>query len=161
MPISQNLSPYSWKYTEVYYVEPILVQPRNYLKFVLVVLSWYVFSAQAPIIVKSFKAKNLSLHEKLDISCKATGKQQATLFWYKDGKVIEESFDDRINLKHYHDLWTLQIRNVTVADSGTYRCEAMNRAGSSFSEAKVLVKGINVPQKYSTFEFILGRNILI
>ena len=92
-------------------------------------------------IIESFKARNLSLHAKLDISCKATGKQQETLSWYRDGKLIKESSDHRIHLKHYHDLWTLQIRNVTAADSGIYRCEAMNRAGLNFSEARILVKG--------------------
>ena len=84
---------------------------------------------------------NLTLHSKLDISCKATGQQQANLLWYKDGIRIEESSDHRISKKHYHDLWTLQIMNVTSADSGIYRCEAMNRAGSNFSEAKILVNG--------------------
>lgn len=102
-----------------------------------------VISAEAPRITESFKAKNVTLFAKLDISCKATGgKEQATLFWYRDGILIKESSDRRIHLKHYNDLWTLQIKNVTAADSGMYKCEAMNRAGSNFSEAKVLVKGI-------------------
>lgn len=92
-------------------------------------------------ITESFKSQNLSLLSELDISCKATGKQQATLVWYRDGVRIEESSDTRIRLKHYFDLWTLQIKNVTSVDSGIYRCKAMNRAGSNFSEAKILVKG--------------------
>lgn len=55
--------------------------------------------------------------------------------------IIEKTNDLRINLKHYHDLWTLQIKNLTAADSGLYRCEVLNRAGSNHVEAAILVKG--------------------
>lgn len=121
-----------------------------------------IVGAQAPRIIESFVAKNLSLYAKLDISCKATGKQQATLFWYRDGIRIEESYDHRIHLKHYHDLWTLQIRNVTSADSGLYRCEAMNRAGSNFSEAKILVKGpAKVTYVPKSVRGLLGKDVTI
>ena len=92
-------------------------------------------------ITKSFKKTVLDHHAKLDISCEAVGDRKPDLSWYRDGKLIEEGLDNRIHLKEFQDLWTLQIRRVTAADSGIYRCEAKNRAGTNFSEAEILIKG--------------------
>lgn len=102
-----------------------------------------IVGERPPMIIMSFKKKILNQYDKLDVWCKPNVHKyrELTLSWYRDGKFLDEASDSRIDLKQYQNSWTLQIRNITAADSGVYRCEAKTRAGINFSEAEIQVKG--------------------
>ena len=102
---------------------------------------WFFFSAQPPMITKSFGKQVLLQHAIINISCEAIGDRKPTVSWYHDGLLIDKALDSRVKLKQDHDLWMLQIKGLTAADSGVYRCEAKSLGGMNFSEAEILIEG--------------------
>ena len=96
-------------------------------------------------ITKSFGKQVLPQHAIINISCEAIGDRKPTVSWYHDGKLIDKALDSRVELKHDQDLWMLQIKRLTAADSGVYRCEAKSLGGMNFSEAEILIEGETNP----------------
>ncbi|EDO49556.1 predicted protein, partial [Nematostella vectensis] len=75
------------------------------------------------------EATQLTLIEDDDMTLElhVTGKPKPEVHWTKDNKPLTE--DDRIIIDHKGDSCIVDIMAVTPNDSGTYKCEAKNKAG--------------------------------
>uniref|UniRef100_A0A0N5CB57 Muscle M-line assembly protein unc-89 n=1 Tax=Strongyloides papillosus TaxID=174720 RepID=A0A0N5CB57_STREA len=72
------------------------------------------------------------------LTCKVKGEPRPDISWSKDGKKIVES--DKIKIEYAKDnSIKLTIHNVTLQDSGEYRCDATNELGAAWSEGPILV----------------------
>ena len=60
------------------------------------------------------------------------------VFWYKNNIPIGETDDDRIQIKHYGDVFKLILKNVNMRDFfGEYKVRAENVAGECQSTCTV------------------------
>ena len=66
------------------------------------------------------------------INCTIESSPDAVVTWYKDGVLVTEADNSRIDIQIEDDdrqdvhLYELIIRNVTVSDSAVYMCSANN-----------------------------------
>lgn len=73
----------------------------------------------------------------LNLNCAAEGNPNPTLSWEFNGKKIHNSIKYR-----FSRLGTrLQVYNVTLEDSGVYRCVATNSYGSTFGQTNIHIHG--------------------
>ena len=73
------------------------------------------------------------------LQCKIdAGEPTSSTHWYKDGKELYES--KRYRLTYDNDVATLRFADSGVADSGTYRCEAVNKLDRVDTECKLTVE---------------------
>lgn len=73
------------------------------------------------------------------LACRAMGTPEPGFQWFKDGKPI--SSEGRFNISQSVSGFTLVIKDCQVEDSGEYKCEATNKAGSVSTSAKITVTG--------------------
>lgn len=73
------------------------------------------------------------------LACRAMGTPEPTFQWYKDDQPI--SAGGRYDISQSVSGFTLVIKDCQVEDSGEYKCEATNKAGSVSTAAKVTVTG--------------------
>ncbi|XP_060069782.1 hemicentin-1-like [Ylistrum balloti] len=85
------------------------------------------------------------VNSSLTLDCPATGTPAPEITWFKDGREISPELYPSIRIRNNGR--QLEILNAQVADTGTYRCRAVNPAGQS---ELVLNVNIQVPAKIST-----------
>jgi len=94
---------------------------------------------EAPEFVDDVKSPiSLNEGETFDLKIRVKGKPIPEIEWYKDDRAIRQS--SRINMKSEDDTFTLVIIDVTIDDSGVYKCVARSNAGSAEKTFKVEVK---------------------
>lgn len=97
---------------------------------------WFSFfpsSARYYIIMERPMNNETGLHtgDKATLRCRIVGQPMPHYRWYKnDALLTEERRDRRITTKEYDWGSKLSIRNVDTTDTGYYKCEAENRAGT-------------------------------
>ena len=91
---------------------------------------------EAPFVVTEGEEVNL------DVGVKAKPKPDVT--WYKDGKRLRDT--NRIKLKSKDDKFSLVIKDAKPEDSGKYKCEAKNKAGTKPRTFDVNVEGMQFSQ---------------
>ena len=85
------------------------------------------------------------------MACPATGNPRPIVEWYSDdGRRINQRFNARFKPGR-----TLRIREVKVADSGTYVCKAVNGFGSRSVAISLIVRGTFLRSNESFFNFFL------
>jgi len=72
--------------------------------------------------------------------CPVTGVPAPRVVWLTDGRPIEPRHGSNVEVRNAGR--QLVIRSVALADSGTYRCVATNRAGQDFVDFTLHVHGI-------------------
>lgn len=84
---------------------------------------------------------NLSvvIRNSLFISCPMSGIPPPKITWYKNGEVISPELDP--NIRTFADGRRLELTSARVTDTGLYRCEGVNVAGSSQNEYELEVYG--------------------
>ncbi|XP_048772936.2 hemicentin-1-like isoform X2 [Ostrea edulis] len=82
---------------------------------------------------------NLSvvIRNSLFISCPMSGIPPPKITWYKNGEVISPELDP--NIRTFADGRRLELTSARVTDTGLYRCEGVNVAGSSQNEYELEV----------------------
>ena len=75
--------------------------------------------------------------ETAKLHCHSTGNPDPNVGWFKDGKSY--GVDKRTSVGE--DGWSLNLRYLTVADSGNYTCRVSNNVGSINRTFRVVVKG--------------------
>ena len=73
------------------------------------------------------------------LACRAMGTPEPTFQWYKDDQPI--SAGGRYDISQSVSGFTMVIKDCQVEDSGEYKCEAANKAGSVSTAAKITVTG--------------------
>lgn len=75
------------------------------------------------------------------LECIVSGSHPISIQWYKDGQEITASEKHKYS---FHDnMAFLEINQLEGADSGSYTCEATNKAGSNQCSAHLTVKGLD------------------
>uniref|UniRef100_A0A674H122 Ig-like domain-containing protein n=1 Tax=Taeniopygia guttata TaxID=59729 RepID=A0A674H122_TAEGU len=75
------------------------------------------------------------------INCIVSGSHPISIQWYKDGQEITASEKHKYS---FHDNTAfLEINKLEGTDSGSYTCEATNKAGSSQCSGFLTVKGLS------------------
>jgi hypothetical protein len=77
--------------------------------------------------------------KEIDVGFKIKAKPKAEVTWYKDGMPLFET--KTLMLTTRGDSCNLYISKAAPDDSGTYKCEAKNKLGSSFKTFDVQVEG--------------------
>lgn len=104
---------------------------------------------EAPEFVEDVKSPiTLSEGDTFDLKIRLKGKPLPDVEWFKDGKTIRKS--SKIDMKSEDDKFTLVIVDVTLDDSGVYKCVARSKAGS----AEKIIK-VEVERKYRIFVVFL------
>lgn len=70
------------------------------------------------------------------ITCHVSGYPVPSVFWYKDGFLVE--FSERVNVEQN----SLVIGDAQLSDEGKYECAAWNIAGQSRATAELVYTGI-------------------
>jgi len=86
--------------------------------------------------VENLTAQKLEIGDALKFTCQVTGTPEAEIEWTKDGEKLQEG---NFSVQCLDGLCSLMIPAVTLADSGTYRCKAVNSAGSVTTTGKLEV----------------------
>jgi len=90
-------------------------------------------------VVEPLADKTAKAQKETTLQCKiAAGEPAASMHWYKDNKELYQG--KRYQLAYDKDVATLRFADTTVNDSGTYRCEAVNKLGRVDTECKLAVE---------------------
>jgi membrane carboxypeptidase/penicillin-binding protein PbpC len=84
-----------------------------------------------PMVIEEGNEVNMSINIK--------GKPKPEIKWYKNNKPLSNT--SKVELRSVGDEYKLKIKTATPADSGTYKCEAKNEAGTSFRTFDLKVEG--------------------
>ena len=85
------------------------------------------------------------------LACRAMGTPEPTFQLFKDDKPI--SAGGRFDISQSVSGFTLVIKDCQVEDSGEYKCEASNKAGSVSTSANVIVTGWSSLQRCVRFKY--------
>ena len=87
-----------------------------------------------PSITTSLSNMTVTLHDRVTLSCYATGNPTPSIRWYKDGKAI-------LGPQAIGDVFL--IPEVTPNERGFYQCEAFSSFGNSplSTEARLIIIG--------------------
>lgn len=93
----------------------------------------------APEFVEILRSCEATVHEHVALECKVVGKPMPQVKWMKDGEEVKPSKAVQIESKP-DGTQRLVFKDATVTDVGEYRCEAINVAGTAWTEAPLVVK---------------------
>ncbi|KAL6101474.1 mypn [Pungitius sinensis] len=93
----------------------------------------------APVFTKSLQDLLAPEGQLVVLECCVKGVPSPRVYWYREGKIIEDSPDFRILQKK--GICTLVIAEVFSEDSGMFNCTATNKFGTVSSTATLTVKG--------------------
>jgi len=90
-------------------------------------------------VVEPLADKTTKAQKETTLQCRiAGGDPVAAVHWYKDNKELYDG--KKYRLKYDKDVATLSFADTSVNDSGTYRCEAVNKLGRVDTECKLTVE---------------------
>uniref|UniRef100_A0A672I7Y4 Uncharacterized protein n=1 Tax=Salarias fasciatus TaxID=181472 RepID=A0A672I7Y4_SALFA len=84
-----------------------------------------------------------------ELECKVSGSPPFTISWYHDSEEVQSGPNQEISFSD--NTCTLRVPTLKLSDSGTYRCKAVNKAGSSETSASLVVKGQFLPRNSLIF----------
>ena len=92
-----------------------------------------------PELILKLRDKSVVEGSSVRLACRAMGTPEPSFQWFKDNQLI--SAGGRFDISQSVSGFTLVIKDCRVEDSGEYKCEATNKAGSVSTAAKVTVNG--------------------
>lgn len=92
-----------------------------------------------PELILKLRDKSAVEGSSVRLACRAMGTPEPLFQWFKDNQPI--SAGGRFDISQSVSGFTLVIKDCQVEDSGEYKCEATNKAGSVSTAAKITVNG--------------------
>ncbi|CAH0382447.1 unnamed protein product [Bemisia tabaci] len=118
--------------------------------------------SQAPRISEHPASKTVTKGEPVTLNCKAVGKPEPSIEWYKDGQLVSSSGPQRMVLDRGTSLFFLSTRyGKKDSDSGVYWCVAKNELGqvtSNNATLEVAARGLFTPQISENVTGVLSEN---
>lgn len=114
---------------------------QSWLNFIfyLFTLSW-IDLIIPPKFTKKLKKMDSIKGSFVHLECIVSGSHPISIQWYKDGQEITASEKHKYS---FHDNTAfLEINKLEGTDSGSYTCEATNKAGSNQCSGFLTVKGL-------------------
>jgi len=74
------------------------------------------------------------------LQCTVRGSADLQTSWFLNDR--ELSAGDKYSISLKDSVATLELRSITLSDSGNYTCEVLNEAGCESCSSKVVVKGL-------------------
>lgn len=122
--------------------------PNTSLILSIFTLSW-IDLIIPPKFTKKLKKMDSIKGSFVHLECIVSGSHPISIQWYKDGEEITASEKHKYS---FHDNTAfLEINQLQGIDSGSYTCEATNKAGSNQCSAHLTVKG------WDAFSFSTGN----
>lgn len=109
-------------------------------------------SENLPAIISGPTNKTVFESRETDFTCEITGNPKPVVNWYKKGSPVPLTNSSKYLTVTYQQWTGLIIRNIEMADSGTYICKARNKLGEVFKMAYLVVNGV-CPEKKGLTEF--------
>lgn len=78
-----------------------------------------------------------------ELDCKVSGTSPFTISWYHDGAEITSGPNYEITFSD--NTCTLKVPTLKLSDTGTYKCKAVNKAGTAETSSTFVVKGQSMP----------------
>ena len=97
---------------------------------------------EAPAIAEEQDAAPINVVEddELSLTVTVSGKPKPEVTWFKDGKRVRDS--NQVNIESKGDKFSLAIPKIKPDDSGSYKCEVKNKAGTATRTYNVKVSGM-------------------
>lgn len=92
----------------------------------------------------------------ISIPCAVAGFPVPRVNWYKDENLLEEN--SKIQISESHRLF---ISQADKSDAGTYRCEAINEFGSSYSTISIIIEGVYIHPNCTDNPFFANCKLIV
>lgn len=93
----------------------------------------------APTFTRKLRDSHAIVGKSMEMNLKVTGTSPIKISWYHNGKEITAG--QNYEIQQADNTCTLKILKLSLSDSGTYKCRAVNSAGTSETSASLVIKG--------------------
>jgi len=153
--------------------------PNVFLHYLLKILSnyslfTYISLAYPPELVHTFISQTVHPGSSLSLKCSAVGNPLPAITWFIDETTVSllndnnyyEQRNNRISVGSYklHASETvsfLNISNAEVEDSGVYKCQASNLAGSTYHSSRLNIYGRIFVKEMKRLTLVAGESAVI
>lgn len=98
-----------------------------------------------PSFTKTIQCIRTNAGSVVTLDAKINGSRPMNVFWVKNGNRLKE--DNKHRIVEHEDQFTLVVLEVTIEDSGSYECVAMNSVGEARCTANIIVEEVVIEQK--------------
>lgn len=101
----------------------------------------------APEFAKTMNGFELCEGDLVRFEVRVTGTPQPNVQWFRNDKQLGE--DKRLDFFTDDDMYSLELPNCLLSDSGMYRCVASNEAGQASCSAELIVREKLIPPMFT------------
>lgn len=105
---------------------------------------------EIPKLVPSISRLNHKHGDAAVITCSVlSGSPPLKIQWFRDGQILQDS--NQVKITSMDTVSTLQFKNLTIKERGSYVCRVSNTFGSDSSSTELIVEGkpVNISTNYN------------